>query len=114
MEVLEAQGWEVQDVSRQNVGYDIEGRPPGGEVTFVEVKSIDYPGQPFTLTSNEEAVAREKGEAYRIAVVRQSGDYLEIAFIVDPISKLKLTRQCRQWVWECAAYGFAPERFSLE
>ena len=114
MEVLEAKGWEVQDVSRQNVGYDIEGRPPGGEVTFVEVKSIDYPGQPFTLTSNEEAVAREKGEAYRLAVVRQSGDHLEIAFIVNPISKLKLTRQCRQWVWECAAYGFAPERFSLE
>lgn len=83
-------------------------------MTFVEVKSIDYPGQPFTLTSNEEAVAREKGEAYRLAVVRQSGDHLEIAFIVNPISKLKLTRQCRQWVWECAAYGFAPERFSLE
>jgi hypothetical protein len=114
MEVLKAWGWEVEDVSRQNVGYDIEGRTPEGEEAFVEVKAIDHPGQPFTLTSNEEAVARQKGKAYRLAVVRQTGDHLEIAFIADPIHNLKLTRQCRQWVWECTAYDFAPERFALE
>jgi hypothetical protein len=112
--LLAARGWKVEDVSRQNIGYDIEGQTPEGENVFVEVKSLDYPGQPFTLTSNEEAVARQKGRAYRLALVRQTNAHMEIAFIVDPINQLQLTRQCRQWVWECAAYEFAPERFGLE
>ncbi len=80
----------------------------------VEVKSIDYIGQAFTLTSNEEAVAREKGDTYRLAIVRQTNAYLEISFIRNPASRLKLTRQCRQWVWECSDYNFNPESFSLE
>ena len=112
--VLEAWGWKVEDVSRQNIGYDIEGRTPEGEEVCVEIKSIDYPGQAFTLTSNEEAVARVKGDAYRLALVRQSDTHLEIAFIRNPASQLKLTRQCRQWVWECAGYDFSPERFAIE
>jgi hypothetical protein len=112
--VLEAWGWRVTDVSRQNLGYDIEGRTPEGEDVFVEVKSLDYPGQPFTLTSNEEAVARQKGSAYRLALVRQTSAHLEIAFVPDPVNQLKLARQCRQWVWECSAYEYAPERFPLE
>ncbi len=112
--VLQAWGWRVEDVSRQNIGYDIEGITPEREPVCVEVKSIDYPGQAFTLTSNEEAVARQKGNSYRLALVRQTNTHLEIAFIRDPASQLKLTRQCRQWVWECATYEFMPERFPLE
>lgn len=112
--LLSARGWKVEDVSRQNIGYDIEGQTPDGENVCVEVKSLDYPGQPFTLTSNEEAVARQKASGYRLALVRQTNGYLEIAFIRDPANQLKFTRQCRQWVWECASYDFAPERFALE
>ena len=113
--LLTASGWKVEDVSRQNVGYDISARTPDGEDIYLEVKSIDYVGQPFTLTSNEEAVARQKGGQYQLAIVRQDGaDFLEIAFIRDPIHHLKLTRQCRQWVWECAEYTLNPRRFPLE
>ena len=112
--LLMARGWKVEDVSRQNIGYDIEAQTPDGENVCIEVKSLDYPGQPFTLTSNEEAVARQKGQAYRLALVRQTNEHLEVAFIHDPANQLRLTRQCRQWVWECAAYDFAPERFALE
>ncbi len=112
--VLQAWNWKVEDVSRQNLGYDIEGRTPENEDVFVEVKSLDYAGQAFTLTSNEEAVARQKGAAYRLALVRQTNSHLEIAFISDPASELKLTRQCRQWVWECSMYDFNPERFAVE
>jgi hypothetical protein len=25
-----------------------------------------------------------------------------------------LTRQCRQWVWECSSCEFTPERFLLD
>lgn len=114
LHLLTAQGWTVEDVSRQNLGYDIEGRTSEEEEVFFEVKSIDYPGQPFTLTSNEEAVARQKGPRYQLAIVRQAGNLLEVAFVRDPVQQLKLTRQCRQWVWECSEYPFAPQRFSLE
>lgn len=114
LSLLAASGWRVEDVSQQNVGYDIEGRTPAGEDAFVEVKAIDCPGQPFTLTSNEEAVARQKGNKYLLAIVRQADGFLEVAFIRDPLQHLKLTRQCRQWVWECAEYAFRPQRFPLE
>ena len=114
LSVLAASGWEVEDVSRQNIGYDIEGRTPEGAEAFVEVKAVDHPGQAFTLTSNEEAVARQKGKAYRLALVRQTAEHLEIAFVEDPIHNLQLTRQCRQWVWECSMYDFNPQRFALE
>lgn len=112
--LLAARGWKVEDVSRQNIGYDIEAHTPEGEDLCVEVKSLDYPGQPFNLTSNEEAVARQKGRAYRLVLVRQTNTHIEIAFIADPINQLQLTRQCRQWVWECATYDFTPDRFVLE
>jgi uncharacterized protein DUF3883 len=112
--LLKAKGWKVTDVSRQNIGYDIEGFAPDGGEMCIEVKAIAYPGQPFTLTSNEEAVAREKGTAYVMALVHQTESHLEVAFIRDPITHLKLVRQCKQWAWECATYSYDPERYPLE
>jgi hypothetical protein len=114
LSLLELQGWDVKDVSHQNLGYDIEGITPEGEEIFMEVKAIDHPGQSFTLTSNEEATARQEGTAYRLAVVRQAGADLEVAFIPDPANRLELTRKCRQWVWECLSYEYEPDRFLLE
>jgi len=113
LELLVARGCSAKDVSRQNIGYDLEGFEPGGKEMCVEVKLIDYAAQPFTLTSNEEAVARMKGNAYIIALVRQTDAHLEIAFIRDPVAHLRLVRQCRQWVWECSDYSFNPERYAL-
>ena len=114
LELLLAGGCNAKDVSRQNIGYDIEGTEATGKEVCVEVKLIDYPGQPFTLTSNEEAVARLKGNAYMIALVRQTDAHLEIAFIRDPVTSLQFVRQCRQWVWECSEYTFNPERYGFE
>ena len=114
LELVRGWGWQATDVSRQNLGYDIEATTPENIELFLEVKSIDYPGQPFTMTSNEEAVARQKGKAYRLVLVRQTNSNLEVAFIGDPVHRLRLTRQCRQWVWECAAYEFISECFPLE
>ena len=104
----------MYDVSKQNLGYDLEASKRGEETIYVEVKTIDNPGQPFILTSNEEAVAREKGAAYRIAVVWQTNNSVEIAFIADPTRNLKMIRQCRQWVWFCDCYPFEPERFAVD
>ena len=114
LELLRSWGWQVEDVSLQKLGYDIEGRSSDGEDVFVEVKSIENSRQAFTLTSNEEAVAREKGTAYRLALVRLTNTHLEVAFVGDPVRTLKFTRQYRQLVWECAEYEFVAERYPLE
>lgn len=114
LEILKGQGWEAEDVSRQNVGYDIECKTPDGEPVFVEVKLVGSCDKPFTMTSNEEAVARQKGEQYVIAIVCQSREFLEVAFIRDPVQQLEMTRQCRQWAWECSDYPYEPLRFPME
>lgn len=114
LNILQVQGWKAEDVSRQNVGYDIECKTPDGEAVFIEVKLVGSSDKPFTLTSNEEAVAREKGDQYVIAIVCQSRDFLEVAFIKNPVQHLTMIRQCRQWVWECSDYPYEPLQFPLE
>lgn len=113
LEVLNSNGFSLTDVSKQNIGYDIEGFDPDGREIQIEVKSITMVGQKFKLTNNEVAVAQEKKETYYIAVVRQLDDFIEIALISDPIRNLVLHRQCVQWIWECSNYDYNPNRFQL-
>lgn len=112
--IFEAEGWIAIDVSRQNIGYDIECENKDGKKLFIEVKLIETPSQPFIMTSNEEAVARVKGDCYLIAIVKQSGDSIEVSLIPDPANNLDLVRQCRQWVWECSSYPYNPEIYELQ
>ena len=107
---LARQGWSLEDVSRQNLGYDLVGTRPEGSPVFVEVKSIVTPGQSILITSNEEATARLQGSAYVIAIVREIAEGLELALLADPVGSLSLARQCRQWVWECQNYPYEPTR----
>ncbi len=109
-DLLRLYGYEVEDCSRQNVGYDLRARKDGQD-KLVEVKLITRPGEPFTLTSNEEAVARKAAGTYYVALIRNLGSAVEIAMIADPANKLALERQCRQWVWECSRYDYAPMRY---
>lgn len=107
---LESYGYSTEDRSRQNLGYDIYAAKPSGKF-YVEIKLLDYAGQPFTLTSNEEAVARESGDAYVLALVLRSKDGTHLQFIRNPASCLRFVRQCRQWVWECSEYEFQSQVF---
>jgi hypothetical protein len=114
LEILNSEEWTAKDVSRQNIGYDIEATNPQGETICVEVKSLKYEGQDFSLTSNEEATAREKGSKYVLALVIQKQDELHVMFIEDPLSIIKLERQCRQWVWICSSYDFIPKIYEFK
>lgn len=114
VQLLDAEGFMVDDVSRQNIGYDIVCRNNDGQTLFIEVKLVEAESQPFIMTSNEEAVAREKGANYVIAIMRQKGDTIEVAFIPNPVENLELTRQCRQWVWECSSYPYDPTVYNLQ
>lgn len=113
LEILNLNGFKLHDVSKQNIGYDLDGYDPNGKEIYIEVKSITLPGQKFKLTNNEIGVAQESPEKFYVAVVRQTDDFFEIAMISDPIKNLNLNRQCVQWIWECSEYEYNPRRFDL-
>lgn len=113
LEILNLNGFNLQDVSKQNIGYDLDGFDPNGEEIHIEVKSITLPGQKFKLTNNEIGVAQEKQKKFYVAIVRQTDTFFEIAMISDPINNLILNRQCVQWIWECSEYEYNPRRFEL-
>ncbi|QYR10926.1 DUF3883 domain-containing protein [Prevotella sp. Rep29] len=110
---LNANGFRLKDVSKQNLGFDLEGSDPNGKNIYIEVKSIDYVGQKFRMTNNEFAAAQYKPDCYYLALVFQNNDSFEISLIRDPINRLNMTRQVVQWVWECSDYEYKPIKFSL-
>lgn len=109
-QILQSHGYTVEDRSRQNLGYDLYAEKDNRKY-YIEVKLLDYSGQPFVITPNEEAVARECGENYALALTLRGKDGVHIQFVHDPVAKLKFVRQCRQWVWECSEYEFLPHMF---
>jgi hypothetical protein len=104
-DVLQQQGYTVEDRSRQNLGYDLYAYKEPSKY-YLEVKLLNFPGQPFSITSNEEAVARECHSSYALVLVLKRQDRLEMQFIRNPAVHLQFVRQCRNWVWECAEYFF--------
>ena len=110
---LNANGFRLKDVSKQNLGFDLEGSDPNGKNIYIEVKSIDYVGQKFRMTNNEFAAAQYKPNNYYLALVYQNKDSFEISLIKDPVNRLNLTRQVVQWVWECSDYEYRPMKFKL-
>lgn len=111
--ILNLNGFNLEDVSKQNIGYDLDGVDPNGNEIQIEVKSITLPGQKFKLTNNEIAVAQEKQKSFYVAIVRQYENTLEIALISDPVNNLILNRQCVQWIWECENYEYNPMKFDI-
>ena len=110
MQYLESQGWRVTDVSKRNIGYDLEGTSPDGETFRFETKSLSRVGEIFSLSTNEEVVARQHGKNYILTLVHNSSKYFEIDMIPDPANHLPFVRQCKQWAWVCETYPFNPER----
>lgn len=110
---LNANGFRLKDVSKQNLGFDLEGSDPNEKNIYIEVKSIDYIGQKFRMTNNEFAAAQYKPNNYYLALVYQNKDSFEISLIKDPINRLNLTRQVVQWVWECSDYEYKPMKFKI-
>ena len=113
LEILNQNGFNLEDVSKQNIGYDLAGTAPNNTYIQIEVKSITYPGQQFRITNNEIAIAQDKQDSYFIAIVRFLVDSVEIALVSNPVKNLKLNRQCVQWIWECSEYEYKPIKFEI-
>ena len=111
--ILNENGFHLEDVSKQNVGYDLSGTDPNGKQIYIEVKSVDYAGQKFRMTNNEFAAAQYNQDNYYLAIVHQTSDTLEIGLIKNPIRNISMNRQCVQWVWECSGYEYKPMKFKI-
>ena len=94
----------VNDVSKQNVGYDLEAVLKNGKKRFYEVKSVDSLGDGFTFTNNEYSTAVENKGEYYFAIACQTEDTLEVCFVANPIETLRFEKRAIRWEWVCNQY----------
>lgn len=100
MEYLNGRGWRLEDVSGQNVGYDLVGSNPAGEPRRIEVKKVDHADARFAMTNNEMSLMLASPGDYLLAVLVGDGRYVRL-MLVDPSNeKLPKERVCRRWDWE--------------
>ena len=77
MALERALGYESQDVSTENRGYDIESRDPKtGSLRFIEVKGRRADADSITITRNEMLAALNSADAYILAVVLVDGGFV--------------------------------------
>lgn len=70
MEYEAAQGRKVEDVHRENLGYDVTSRDlHTGESRLIEVKGLAAPSGSILLTPNERRVAEDRRDCYWLYVV---------------------------------------------
>ena len=64
-----------RDVSKDNLGYDIESKPPaGGSLRFIEVKGRRADATTVCVTKNEILTGFNKPESFFLAVVKVDGE----------------------------------------
>lgn len=100
MEFLNGRGWNLTDVSRQNVGYDLEGTDATGSRVRVEVKKVDRLDARFAVTNNEMALMSATQDTYLLAIVVGDGRQASLMLLDPTRSDLPKERVCRRWDWE--------------
>lgn len=83
-----SQGREPEDVSLQNLGFDIKSKTKDGSFRYIEVKTRAREGK-IALTPNEWLMAHRLGNEYWLYVVVNVTSKPELYTIQDPASKLK-------------------------
>jgi len=97
-------GHTATDVSKQNVGYDVESIAKDGLRRYIEVKSLSNIGSPFSMTNNEYTAAHQYGDAYYLCLLVQTDNRLSAIYIQNPLNSLQLEKRIRQWEWYCESY----------
>jgi hypothetical protein len=80
-------GRNPEDVSAENVGYDIRSTSPLGEVRYIEVKARATTGA-IVFTPNEWLMAQRFGEEYWLYVVENAVTQPRLYTIQNPAAKL--------------------------
>jgi hypothetical protein len=92
------------DVSRQNVGYDVESTTPDGEKRYIEVKLVNSGNGAFTITNNEYTAAHQQGDKYIICLITPGDRESKVLYINNPLKNLLFEKRVRQWEWYCENY----------
>src|SRR5439155_21236163 len=80
----EAHGWDPEDVSKENRGFDVLSRQRGGVgVRFIEVKGRVAVG-PVALTSNEYRTAKRLSEDFWLYAIFECGSKPRLVRVQDP------------------------------
>jgi hypothetical protein len=93
----------VVDVSKANMGYDLEVLFNDRRRAYVEVKSVSSFSEPIKITNNEYSSAHSYGDAYYLALVINDEPF-QIKVIPDPINTLSFQKQYERWSWVCESY----------
>ena len=94
----------VEDVSEQNLGYDIKVLNKNGKESYYEVKSVNSLGDSISITNNEYSTANEYGERYYLAIVQQDDDEISVCFVRNPVKNLDLQKRVVRWEWVANSY----------
>jgi superfamily II DNA or RNA helicase len=85
-------GWTPEDVSAQNLGFDVRSSNDRGDKRYIEVKARAKVG-PVTLTQNEWFKAKRFQDDYYLYVVLNSGGKPELFRLQDPAATVQPEEQ---------------------
>ena len=93
----EGKGHTVEDVSTENLGYDLRSTTPKGEIRYIEVKARAERA-PVVLTSNEWSVAEQLENDYFLYVVLDAATQPDLYIIRNPADVVSPIRDIRYQV----------------
>ena len=93
----EEQGYTVEDVSTENLGYDLRSTTPNGEIRCIEVKARTERGL-VVLTSNEWHTAEQLKDDYFLYVVLNARTQPEFYIIRNPTNVVSPIQDIRYQV----------------
>ena len=101
VQIEEFLGNKAIDVSKKNIGYDIESTTSSGEKRYIEVKSLQKDSSTFAITNNEYTSAHQLGDEYYICLIFDN----KAIYIQNPLKNLVFEKRIRQWEWICEEYS---------
>ena len=73
-----------RDVSKENVGYDVESQTPEGHLRFIEVKGRVKGATTVTVSKNEILTGLNKPNSYILALVEVDGTDTKTTYLKEP------------------------------
>jgi hypothetical protein len=81
-------GFQPRDVSKENLGYDIESAIPGtGRLRFIEVKGRIRGADSITITKNEILTALNKPDDFILAIGLVEGNGCDLRYVRQPFQR---------------------------
>lgn len=105
----------VQDVTSNNLGYDLIVEFKSGIKKYVEVKSVNRLGDEFKMTPNEYATAYSSDFKlnYLLAIVEQNEDEMRIC-LIDNLENMNFDKRVAKYDYVGSGYGGPCLKYNLD